>query len=92
MCFGGWKRKWGQHFASFHELRCPETPQAKHCSVFHIAGSQTKPHMLDAHVPGAELELPPQSPLALSCIATISTLHFYAKSLSCILNTTLNPS
>lgn len=32
------------------------------------------------------------APLALSCIASIPTLYFYAKSLSCILNTSLNPS
>lgn len=35
---------------------------------------------------------PLTAPPALSCIASIYTLHFYAKSLSCILNTSLNPS
>lgn len=47
---------------SFHEFRYSETPQDKHCSVFHLADSQTKLHVLDFHVPGAELELPPHCP------------------------------
>lgn len=92
MCFGGWKGKWGQHFTSFHEFWYTETPQDKHCSVFHLADSQTKLHVLDFHVAGAELELPLTALLALSCIASISTLYFYAKSLSCILNTPLDPA
>lgn len=69
--FGGMEERVGQQFTSFHEFRYSETPQDKHCSVFHIADSQTKLHVLDFQYLEQNWNYPLIAPPALSCIASI---------------------
>lgn len=59
-------------------------------SVVCIAESLSRLHVLDFHIPGTELTLPPHHP----CSPFLHLQHLnavlYAKSLSCILNTSFN--